>query len=96
MGYRKYGEAEYEKLKKQHNIMALVGNGFDIQIMHDFAQPSDTRYETFYHYLKFRSFDEENVIVKQMEALLEAGNEELERSRRSDPRGPDQRRVGSR
>lgn len=73
MGYRKYGEAEYEKLKKQHNIMALVGNGFDIQIMHDFAQPSDTRYETFYHYLKFRSFDEENVIVKQMEALLEAG-----------------------
>lgn len=49
--------------------MAFIGNGFDIQVMKDYASPIDTRYESFYHFLKLRSFDEENPIFKEMESL---------------------------
>lgn len=45
---------------QQHNVMAFVGNGFDIQVMHDYEEPVDTRYTSFYHFLKLRSFDTRN------------------------------------
>ena len=53
--------------------MAFVGNGFDIQVMKDYASPIDTRYESFYHFLKLRSFNEENLIFKEM-GILQRNN----------------------
>lgn len=75
MGYRRFTQAEFSSLDKQHNIMAVVGNGFDIQVMKDFEQSWDTRYETFYYYLRFRNFNRENLILAEMERLLQAGDD---------------------
>lgn len=74
-GYRRYSKAQFDSLRKQHNVMALVGNGFDIQVLTDYEQPSDTKYATFYHYLKFRQFDNSNLLLKQMESLEQQGKE---------------------
>ncbi|WP_251355365.1 AbiH family protein [Kocuria rosea] len=57
----------------QHNIMALVGNGFDIQVLSGLGAPADTRYESFYHYLKYRRFDGANRILERMEHLRGLG-----------------------
>lgn len=56
--------------------MALVGNGFDIQALSVLSSPSDTRYESFYHFLKFRKFDPDNRIVQQMECLRRVGSKD--------------------
>lgn len=53
--------------------MAFVGNGFDIQVMHDYESPVDTTYTSFYHFLKLRSFDAGNPILEEMERLRDAG-----------------------
>ncbi|MDN4615937.1 AbiH family protein [Leifsonia sp. F6_8S_P_1B] len=56
----------------QHNIMAFVGNGFDLQVADDYAMPVDTRYTSFYYFLKLRSFDPSNPILREMERLRDA------------------------
>ncbi len=38
MGYREYKNEGYESVKKQHNIMVLVGNGFDMEILDSFQK----------------------------------------------------------
>lgn len=43
---------------RQHNIMVLVGNGFDIQAFSDLNVRGDTKYTSFYYFLKSRSRDE--------------------------------------
>lgn len=73
MGYRKYSRTDLRKLNQQHNIMALVGNGFDIQVLRDYGGPSDTRYETFYSYLNYRNFDRSNLIYEKMGDLRKIG-----------------------
>lgn len=53
MGNRKYIE-EFRKLlidEQQHNIMALVGNGFDIQVLNFFESTHKTSYYDFYNFL---------------------------------------------
>lgn len=55
--------------------MALVGNGFDIQALSGLGSLTDTRYESFYHFLKFRKFNPSNRILKQMESLRGSGAE---------------------
>ncbi|WP_309131255.1 AbiH family protein [Brevibacterium sp.] len=52
-----------------------MGNGFDIQVMREYQQPWDTRYETFYHYLKFRQFDAGNHLLAEMEELRSQGKD---------------------
>lgn len=69
-GFIRYSTDEFDRLTRQHNIMVMVGNGFDIQALHDYSQPTDSRYEPFYHYLKMRDFDSRNVILRQMEDEL--------------------------
>lgn len=69
-GFTRYTTDEYNRLGRQHNIMVLVGNGFDIQALHDYSQPTDSRYEPFYHYLKMRDFDSSNVLFRHMEDEL--------------------------
>lgn len=72
-GFVAYTQDTFTKLERQHNIMVLVGNGFDIQVLHDYDQAVDSRYEPFYHHLKMRGFDTSNVLLKHMEEQLMAG-----------------------
>lgn len=75
MGYRTFTTAEYEKLRRQHNIMVLVGNGFDIQVTRRYESQFSPRYLAFYHYLLSRDFDFSNLVVQQMAAAKEVGQE---------------------
>jgi hypothetical protein len=73
MGYRIFTTAEYEMLRRQHNIMVLVGNGFDIQVTRRYQSRFSPRYPAFYHYLLSREFDSSNLVVRQMAAAKEGG-----------------------
>ncbi|WNM23519.1 AbiH family protein [Demequina capsici] len=75
MGYKDLTEA-FSAVRRQHNIMAIVGNGFDIQALSDLKSPADTRYVSFFHYLKYRHFDDGNSILKEMESLQHSGAED--------------------
>ena len=68
MGYRKYTNQEFVKLKDggQINIMALFGNGVDIQLMEYLDSPYRTSYQNFYNYLCYKNFDKNNVIFQKM------------------------------
>lgn len=66
MGYTHYRD-KFNDVRHQHNILALVGNGFDIQILSRLGSKMDTRYESFYYYLKSRNFDRNNHLMKVME-----------------------------
>ncbi len=75
MGYRKFTSVEYRALRNQHNIMVLVGNGFDIQVTRRYESRFSPRYPAFYHYLASRDFDSSNLVVRQMAAAKENGEE---------------------
>lgn len=75
MGYRTFTTAEYSDLRRQHNIMVLVGNGFDIQVTRRYNSRFSPRYPAFYHYLASRDFDSSNLVVQQMAAAKKAGQE---------------------
>ena len=72
MGYIDFRD-KFKKTREQHNVMAIVGNGFDLQVLSDFGSRSDTRYASFYHYLQFRNFDPANHLFRKMGELLAAG-----------------------
>ena len=57
----------------QFNIMALVGNGFDIQVLNEYEQTTTTRYEDFYHFMKMKNLDAGNLVLREMEASLGSG-----------------------
>lgn len=73
MGFRQFTPSEYQELKKQHNIMALVGNGFDIQVTRKYRTKFSPGYVAFYRYLQARDFDSTNLIVQQMASLKARG-----------------------
>ncbi|MDO7868520.1 AbiH family protein [Nocardioides jiangxiensis] len=75
MAYRAFTRDEYEALANQHNIMVLVGNGFDIQVAHRYQSRFSPRYPSFYYYLASRDFDSSNLVVQQMAAAKETGRE---------------------
>lgn len=74
MAYEDFGE-RFSDVRNQYNIMALVGNGFDIQVLSGLGAQTDTRYESFYHYLKYRRFNPANRILGRMERLRDTGAE---------------------
>lgn len=47
MSYEDY-RSRFGDVQNQYNVMALVGNGFDIQALTGLGSPTDTRYESFY------------------------------------------------
>lgn len=73
MGFRQFSTCEYASLRAQHNVMAFVGNGFDIQVAQKHGTRFSPRYSAFYHYLHARDFDSANVIVRQMALLKGEG-----------------------
>lgn len=74
MAYEDF-RSRFQAARSQHNVMALVGNGFDLQALSGLGSSTDTRYESFYHYLKYRKFDATNLVLEQMEALRDTGAE---------------------
>jgi hypothetical protein len=74
MTYQDFSQS-FHKVRNQNNVMALVGNGFDIQVLSGLGAATDTRYESFYHYLKYRKFDGANRILERMEHLRGLGAE---------------------
>lgn len=72
MAYSNLSE-KFDSVKDQYNILAIIGNGFDIQALSDLGSPTDTRYESFYHYLKYRRFNPRNRLLQKMEDLRVAG-----------------------
>lgn len=65
--YTKWCKDKDGNLPTQLNVLALVGNGFDIQALQDLKVQGDTKYESFYHFLKTRKFNKENCIFRVME-----------------------------
>lgn len=54
-------------VKKQHNIMVFIGNGFDISILSKYRKDGlVSSYSKFYDYLCYKGFDEDNVLFKRM------------------------------
>ena len=53
---------------KQHNVMALVGNGFDTAIMNEIGKAHTTSYSNFYNYIKYEVDDipETNLIMERV------------------------------
>lgn len=71
--YTRY-RSKFRNMTRQHNIMALVGNGFDIQVLRALGSKMDTTYMSFYHFLKSRKFDSDNLIFRVMEEEKQAGS----------------------
>lgn len=73
-GNRYYDRGDYRRLnvesgKAQHNIMILVGNGFDIAVLQELGAPYRTDYQSFFYYLKSMRFNPNNFIFKKMDEL---------------------------
>lgn len=66
---KKYAGDEYilgEIWGKQHNIMTLVGNGFDVQVLKHMNSKINTSYHDFYNFLVWQKFDKNNILFHQM------------------------------
>ncbi|WP_315324994.1 AbiH family protein [Rothia aeria] len=55
--------------EQQHNIMALVGNGFDIQVLNSLKKHIKTSYHDFYNFLVWQKIDEFNILFNQMKSM---------------------------
>jgi len=74
-----YSKDDFDDLKKQHNIMVLVGNGFDISTIKRIGTGNlggrSTTYSDFYEYIKFYSAcNKNNIILKGIEKEKNIGN----------------------
>lgn len=71
---RQYDNQDFERFKRsegkeQHNIMMLVGNGFDISVLNYLKSKYSTDYKSFFYYLKSINFNESNVLFRKMDEL---------------------------
>lgn len=71
---RQYDDQDFEYFKrsngkKQHNIMMLVGNGFDIAVLKYLGSKYSTDYKSFFYYLKSIKFSNKNVLFRKMDEL---------------------------
>ena len=53
--YTKYSTKDYEQFGNQHNIMVMVGYGFDIAVLNKFGDKrmngKSTKYSDFFEYI---------------------------------------------
>lgn len=73
-GIRKFDHTDFSRLhasddNAQHNIMMLVGNGFDIAALSLLDAKYRTDYQSFFFYLKSMNFNPNNMIFKKMNEL---------------------------
>lgn len=52
-----------------HQIMIIVGNGFDTSVLNKYGDNITTSYESFYRYFKYHYPNEDNIFIEQMEIL---------------------------
>src|SRR5699024_4847709 len=79
-GIRKFDHKDFQYLrpsnnKKQHNIMMLVGNGFDIAALALLDAKYRTDYQSFFFYLKSLNFNPNNMIFEKMDELRQEHEE---------------------
>lgn len=75
--FKNYKEEGYiSNIKKQHNIMVFIGNGFDIAVLKNYRSDNlVSSYSKFYDFLCYRGFDIDNVLFKKIEADRCVGKE---------------------
>lgn len=76
----KYDKATFDCLERQHNIIVLVGNGFDLAILKRYKdgrmRGKTSSYEDFYEYIKYYNLsNSDNVLFKKMSEDLDNGKE---------------------
>ena len=69
--FGKYDKKTFNEIKSQHNIMVLVGNGFDIALLNKYKtgkmKGKTSSYSDFYEYIKYYNLcDEKNILFKKM------------------------------
>lgn len=53
---------------KEHQIMAFIGNGFDIAVLKKYGKGITTSYDSFYSFFKYKyPNNNNNLLIKQME-----------------------------
>ena len=58
----------------EHQIMAIVGNGFDISVLKKYGKGVDTSYPCFYDFYRQRNFyNQDNELIIRMSEALEEG-----------------------
>ena len=66
--FSRYSEDDFKKLNKQHNILVLTGNGFDVAVLNKFGvKNKTTSYENFFNWLKNNKKVTNNLLLEQME-----------------------------
>lgn len=78
--YITYEKDDYSDLAEQHNIMVLVGNGFDIAAINRYGcgrmKGKNSSYSNFYDYVTyFKLCDESNAIYRKMTDDRQAGKD---------------------
>lgn len=71
MMFEKYDRNTFDALREQHNIMVLVGNGFDVAMLKKYnignLQGKTSSYKDFYEYIKYFCLcDDNNMLFKRM------------------------------
>lgn len=86
--YRKYTSYEFAELGnskesgrgKQHNVLMLVGNGFDIDMLNRFGKGKNTSYIDFFNYLKDKikkgEFESSNILYQKMVSSKNNGDKD--------------------
>lgn len=73
---------QLKEVEKQHNIMVLIGNGFDISVLNKYRDDGlVSSYENFYHYLYLRN---KGVIRPDANVLFQRMTEEKEKAGEND------------
>lgn len=67
----RYDKETFDCLRKQHNIMVLVGNGFDLAILNRYKdgkmRGKTSSYEDFYEYIKYYNLsNQDNALFRKM------------------------------
>jgi len=75
--YKNYkDENVISRIKEQHNIMVLIGNGFDISILQKYRDDKlISSYSKFYDFLCYKEFNHNNLLFKKMNSDKEKKKE---------------------
>ena len=79
--FKIFDQSTFKELKKQHNIMALVGNGFDISVLYKYKNDirlkgKTTAYKDFYEYITYCNLtSDQNILYRKMKNDRAEGKE---------------------
>lgn len=78
--FTEYSKETFQLINNQHNIMVLVGNGFDLALLKRYKdgrmKGKTSSYEDFYEYVKYYNLsDSDNILFRKMTEDLESGKD---------------------